>query len=60
MKKRIEKHYKLTVGNGPFMRNYYTMAYTESQARAECSAWADRLAFEGPIRLLRKKTKTEG
>ena len=60
MKKKIEKHYKLTVGREPFACNYATMAYTEAQARQECIAWANRLEIPGRIRLLRKKTKSEG
>ena len=59
MVKKLWKHYKLVVKGGGFTRWYYTVAHTETEARASCQRWADGLAFEGPVRLLRKQTITE-
>ena len=54
------KHYYLTVKNGAFTRQYYTIARSEREARRDCRDWAEGLAFEGPIRLQRSKTIVEG
>ena len=59
-KARDWKHYYLTVGNGCITRSYFTVALSEAEARRDCTKWADSLALEGPVRLLRKKTNLEG